>query len=270
LDCKKIPLEEAITIMSMKPNYSTIVLTTLSALAVPFSLGAKPESIETHAAVGSVLGEGVQCLLAPSTAYKPGTVFRIDQQHVSYLVDQPFADKIQPRQEEATLGSLSGRADVNLNVLAWLLQVPRLVHTNVSSSATRPIDVRFEDVTWESTDDEQIGGVIHWFAGYQHKREGSEYFVVREAWKVGAMRMKLPVNLASDLSAGGSVAQLLKTNYELKYEPAAQYSLSESFPEPLRVCIKPERLVGDGGADLHHTEPVRGRLIISGQDVDKD
>lgn len=256
--------------MSMKPNYSTIVLATLSALAVPFSLSAKPESIDPHAAIGSVLGDDVQCLLAPSTAYKPGAVFRIDQQHVSYLVDQPFADKIHPRQEEATLGSLSGRADVNLDVLAWLLQVPRLMHTNVSSSAIRPVSVRFEDVTWESTDDEQIDAVINWFAGYQHKREGSEYFVVREAWKVGAMRMKLTLNLASDLSEGGSVAQLLKTNYGLKYEPAAQYSLSESFPEPLRVCIKPERLVWEGSADVHHTEPVRERLIISGQEVDKD
>ena len=255
--------------MSMKTNYSTIVLATLSALAVPFSLSAKPESMETHA-VGSVLGDGVQCLLAPSTAYKPGTVFRIDHQHVSYLVDQPFADPIHTRQEEATLGFLSGRADVNLNVLAWLLQVPRLVHTNASSSAMRPINVRFEDVTWESTDDPQMDTVIHWFASYPHKREGSEYFVVREAWKVGAMRMKFTVDLASDLGAGGSVAQLLKTNYGLKYEPAAQYSLSESFPEPLRVCIKPERLVWEGDAGLLHTEPVHDRLIISGEDVDKD
>lgn len=256
--------------MSMKSNYSTALLAALSALATPFSLGSTQESIETHA-VGSVLGEGVQCLLAPSTAYQPGTVFRIDQHHVSYLVDQPFADKIPTRQEEATLGFLSGRANVSLNELAWLLQVQSLVHTNASSSAVRPIDVRFEDVTWESIDDAQIDTAIKWFAGYPHKREGSEYFVVKEAWKVGSMRMKLTLHLASDLGGEGSVAQLLKTNDGLKYEPAAQYSLSEVFPEPLRVCIKPERLVwGTAETDAHRTEAVRGRLIVLAQEVDKD
>jgi hypothetical protein len=247
------------------------MLLALSALVVPFSVGATQESIETHA-VGSVLGNGVQCLLAPSAAYKPGTLFRIDQGHVGYIVDQPFADKIHTRQEEAILGFLSGRAEVNLNVLAWLLKVEQLAHEDTLWSAVRGVDVRFEDITWESTDDAQIGMVINWFGGYQHKRADSEYFVVREAWKVGSMRMKLTMHLASALGAGGSVTDLLKTNYGLKYEPASQYSLSESFPEPLRVCIKAERLVWQTGqgAGVYHTEPVRDRLTILRQDVDKD
>ncbi len=261
------------TTMSMRPEYSTFLLVALGALASPFSLGAAPGSVGMHT-VGSVLGEDVQCLLAPSTAYKPGTVFRIDQQHVSYFVDQSFTDKIPTRQEEATLGFLSGRDDVNLNVLAWLLQVQQPANPNTSWSAVRGISVRFDDVTWEHADDAQIDTVVGRFAGYQHKREGSEYFVVREAWKVGSMRLRLTTGLASDLGVeGSSIPKLLHANYELKYAPAARYNLSESFPEPLRVCIRPERLVlgSDGrGARAYRTEPVRDRLMIVRQDVDRD
>jgi len=256
----------------MRPEYSTRLLVVLGVLATPFSLGAAPGSVETHV-VGSVLGEDVQCLLAPSAAYKPGTVFRIDEQHVSYFVDQSFTDKIPARQEEAVLGFLSGRDDINLSVLAWLLRVQQPEHPSASWDAVRRVDVRFDDVTWERAEDAQINAVVDRFAGYQHKREGSEYFVVREAWKVGSMRLKLTTGLASDLGAGGSsIPKFLHTNYELKYAPAKRYNLSEAFPEALRVCIRPERLVwGNGpGTDSHHTEPVRDRLIIVRQDADQD
>lgn len=258
--------------MSMRPEYSTRLLVVLGVLATPFALAAEPGPLETHA-VGSVLGEDVQCLLAPSAAYKPGTVFRIDQQHVSYFVDQTFTDKIPTREEEAVLGFLSGRDDINLSVLAWLLRVKQPTHSIASWDGIRRVDVRFDDVTWEHAEDAQINAVVDRFAGYQHKREGSEYFVVREAWKVGSMHLKLTTGLASDLGAeGSSIPKLLHANYELKYAPAKRYNLSQSFPQALRVCIRPERLVwGSGsGSGSYRTEPVHDRLTIVRQDADQD
>ena len=223
--------------------------------------------------LGAVLGPGVQCLLTPTSAYKPGTIFRINGQHVSYFVNRAIAERIPTHPERAEVGTIAGRSEVSAGVVGWLLRAGTPVNAKVSGGTRHTINVEFHDISWEVTDDSQIDQVVDWFSAYKHKYDDSEYFVVREAWLVGSMRMRLTDDVAGDVGFGASLAKLLRLNTWLKYNPSAQYNLSGVYPIPLRVCIKPERLVADAGRGSQKTyraETIGERLVIVRQEEDKN
>src|SRR5581483_6080923 len=118
--------------------------------------------------LGALLGPGVQCLLAPTSAYKPGTVFRINRQHVSYFVNRSLAERIPTHPETASVG-VSGRSTVSAGVIGWLLRAGQRA-ARASDSGGHTIDVELGDLTWEVTDDSQIDEVVDWFSAYRRKR----------------------------------------------------------------------------------------------------
>jgi hypothetical protein len=225
--------------------------------------------------LGKLLGAGVQCLTAPSTGYRPGTIFRIDENKVSYFVNQQLAERIPTHTLPAAVGQLSGRQQLSVGVLAWLLNASKVADLHASADSKRTIDARFGRVTWEVTNDDQIDDLLAtWFAQYKHKRLNSTYYVVREAWLAESLQLKMTKGLTDDLGGEVSLKKILQLNASFKYEPSSEYNLSAPFPEALRVCIKPEvwvPIVGVGrGEPLYRTEPVRSKLTVSRQDIDRD
>lgn len=218
----------------------------------------------------SLLGKGVQCFLVPSEHYKPGTVFRIDEQGETWVANRRLAEQISTSDGNAALGTISGKQSVNIAVLASLLNLAKpgekLAQINASVARTRTLDVQVSDLKLEITDDQDIDGVLKWFADVE-KKPKNRYFVVREAYTATAMGLKVTKELKADFGGEAIFDQAIEATPRLTYDPRASYDLTAPFPSRLRVCIKPERLVvakaGLNGS-VYKTEPVEDRLVLSG------
>jgi len=228
--------------------------------------------------LGRILGTGVQCLLTPSSEYKPGTVFRIDDKNVSYFANRTLRDRLPLHPPaDAAVGILRGKQDINIGLLASLLTLSQpgtdLASIHASFNQTRTIDAELEGVKYETTDDTDIDQVMNWFDAYNYKRPGSKYYVVREAWLANAMGLKITKNLKIDFGGEATFDKIIKVNPTIKYDPEAEYDLTKPFSTPLRVCIKPEELVYDApgatGPTYKRVE-VRERLNIVKQGVDDE
>lgn len=195
------------------------------------------------------LGAGWQCLATPSGLNRPGFVYRLDPNGVLWSVAD-FSSSFSVKAVPAALQNISSSTSSSLGAIASLLNIAGLLApATISGQGTTDYSMRVVvgSVTLESTmdSDPERDAVRSWFAGFP-KESGSKYYLVRDAYVTKELAFELADATRAALSADAGYRGLVDGHVNLERLSTTAQGLIRSFDEPIRICIKPERLVVSG------------------------
>lgn len=206
---------------------------------------------EVTTAMEKQLPAGYQCLVSPTSFDQPGVVFGIDRLGVKdYLIDLSHA--VKKRTDVVAVGSYTSTRALSANFVAKMLsefnpETPPLnVHATGEKKGTLTVQL-LPPLLQEITLQVDTKPVIEWFKSFVSSDEGydprTRYFLVREAILAGGTKYKMDDSLISDLGGQAKLTQYASVTANLKGNDTNGFSLDQNFPQPLRVCIKPQALI---------------------------
>lgn len=208
-----------------------------------FSLTACDPNRSKVPGVDAVLPGGFNCALSATDFDPPGVVFRVSQGKRFYVKN--FEESLTTTRRAIVTGEFTRAMSANAGLLGKFLSLGETnpIGLQLGTDVERRVTFRLADAVNEISTDVDRQEIIEWFRGYEDRDRRSSYYLVRDAISASKIQIQLSSELVSSL--GGSAE--LKTyaangSGSLKYSADSDYQLVKSLGDPMRVCIKVEKL----------------------------
>src|SRR6266850_590901 len=188
----------------------------------------------------AVLEPGWQFYTRPTSAEPPGTIFRIDNQGLRFLVTE-----IKPQITMGTeaFGTQSLAVRTNARMLARFVGGRGEGVAGQQAERLETLEFEMFDVQKEVTTDMAILELLAEFRSRVDYRRDNRYFVIRESRSAVALKYLLSKELINSLQGTAGLAQLVKSNGGLSYEERGSYVLNQKLPARMRVMFLAEELI---------------------------
>ena len=210
-----------------------VVLVVLAAGAVFVRTRRTPSAPEAP----DLLDPGWQFYSRPTVLEAPGTVFRIDAAKRRYIVDSLT---VQIQKGDEAVGSRRESVHANMGMVARFLGLGPKV--DVASEHSENFVFELKGSSREYVEDNDLDPVLNPWIEQQNLREGSRYYVIREAIAGNEITYQLDVGQVDQLGGEARIkAAELKGNLHTS-KSKSEYLLKQTFDTSMRVMFLPEEL----------------------------
>jgi hypothetical protein len=206
--------------------------------------------------------DGFVLFAMPTTADPPGTIFRIDQDHKRFIVTD-LSGVIPVHRARVEIPEFTNTQQTKVGFLVSILQQFGVlegptIETNLG--VTRALSVRVDSAVHEFTRDDEVERAIRQRLEKLRRRQGSQYYIVRETINARRAAFTFSRDFVSDVGGSAKIAAAANAKAGVEWKTENGYVLNARFAVPHRVFYKAERLVlpagGLGGVGDFQRVPV--------------
>src|SRR5262245_47735082 len=205
----------------------------------------------------ALLEAGWQLYAKPTTLEPVGTLFRIDEKHRRFMVDEVA---VQTQQGVEAAAKVSERVQANIGFFARFLGLEsyggKLAAQNAETlefEIVRPVRQFANDAAM----DKAMAPVLAAF----NYRADNRYYVIREARSATAMTYRLTRAQLGAIGGEASLAVALGAGANAGAGRGGLYEINQTFPQRMRVMFLAEE-IAPVKAGLAGGQPVLGRLPV--------
>lgn len=185
------------------------------------------------------LPSGWQFYSKPTTLEPPGTVFRIDPDKKTYIVD---VLKVKTQKGNEAFGKVQTSVQAKTSIIVSFLG---LKNVSVSSSAKKneQVTLEMQNLVREILTDKDLDPIIKPFLEGLDYRIKNRYFVIREATTVKEINFRLSKNQVGSLGGEASLKKALSMQGTIhSSKQKGSYVLQQKFEKPMRIMFLPEEI----------------------------
>ena len=212
----------------------------------------------------ALLEAGWQLYAKPTTLEPVGTLFRIDEKHRRFIVDEVA---VQTQQGVEAAAKVSERVQANIGFFARFLGLESFGR---KLSAQSPEALEFEIVSpfrqfaFDAAMEKAMAPVLERF----EYRAGNRYYVVREARSATAMTYRLTQAQLSEIGGAAWLPVALGAGGGVTKGQDGRYEITQVFPQRVRVMFLAEEIAPlkpglAGRCPVLWRRPVRETLVWS-------
>ena len=184
-----------------------------------------------------ILQEGWQFYHRPTTLEPVGTVFRIDDEHRRYIVDELTIET--SRGKEAG-GHLEDQTEVGAGMLARLLGIGPEVDSHAKT--TEKVVFELRQAEREISTDMAVATALDPFLEKLKYRVDNRYFLIRECRWARAMTYRLSKQRVAEFGGETTLHESLTIGANLKSGNSRAYEIDCAFDQEMRVMFLPEEI----------------------------
>jgi hypothetical protein len=185
-----------------------------------------------------LLGAGWQFYSRPTELEPPGTVFRIDPSKRRYMVDTL---EVTAQSGDEAVGRREESVQASMGMVARFFGLGPKLDVDAEHSETFVFDLKGASRQYVS--DSDIDTVLDPWLEQHELREGSRYFVIREAVSGSEITYHLDRSQVDKLGGEASLTEAAKLEGNLHTSTSkSDYVLQQTFDKPMRIMFLPEEL----------------------------
>ena len=213
-----------------------------------------PAKVEKVPEVIPGVPKGYTCPVVPNTFDPAGSIYRIDTSGTFYRVadlrSQPFV--VKHRRKDVVIADyvLSDEQAASVGMSARLLKtaLPDLsAEGNIDARVS--VEIIVKDIRADIIYDTGADQIVDWFQKNVSVREGSKYFIVREAVQAGAVTYRLKSNDLAKFGGRAKIEQVAEGNANVTVrDNNSTFEITQTFPGRINVCVKADEIKPTGKA----------------------
>jgi len=212
---------------------------------VPVLLGCNNGMLPTVPVPGGddAITRGFVCTTAPTQAYSPGYVFRIDEA-ASQLLVNPLSDQAQVFRYKTLFGTYTATVGRGAGLKFALDPAVGTIggSGDISATSSQTTKVAFTDGELVQMTDAGVQMIADVATDNLVPVAGSTYYVVRDS--IQAKGVDITLTRTDEARIGGRVAlrNLVSADPSLSFAGDSGLVIKGTFPDPLNVCIRAVRI----------------------------
>ena len=204
-----------------------------------------------------ILEEGWLLYAKPTTLEPVGTLFRIDDEGLRFMVDQ-IAVEVQVGAE--AVAKVQQRVQANIGFFARFLGLDNY-SGKISAKNSETLEFEIIDPERQSTFDAAMDRALDPILKDLKYRADNRYYVIRETRSATAMVYRLTQDQLGEIGGKASISVALHASATVKAEQGGLYEINQTFPERMRVMFLAEE-IAPVKSGLAGDQPVLGRLPV--------
>lgn len=184
------------------------------------------------------LGPGWNCLATPSAFNGAGVVFMVDPNGAKYTVAD-YSSVANVRLGPAPNISASKTYNMSAGLLAQVLKIP--LKLDVSENESYKVTQSYSGGREANIDQDGANAVIRVFSTRSDLLPKNRYYLVRGALTATAVKYDFDRDISTSFGADLPI-KVVTVSPNAKYESTNGFHYSDSFTQPVNVCIEPETM----------------------------